>query len=206
MSEQEARDRFDDLIRGLRQGDGNAAAEFCRQYGQALERVAESRLPKGLRRRIGPEDVVQSACRTFLRRAKEGQFELTESRNVWSLLCAITLTKVRELSRFHLREKRGVGQEVAAEFSSSAGVGSAPFAPADPSPSPGEAAEIADQFRHIFESLDEEERQIVELKLEDLTNEQVADRLGSSERTVRRVLKQLQTRLVRELDSSVRAP
>jgi len=56
----------------------------------------------------GPEDLVQSACRTFLRRAQIGQFRLADSEELWRLLCAITLTKVREQTRFHMRQKRGL--------------------------------------------------------------------------------------------------
>jgi RNA polymerase sigma-70 factor (ECF subfamily) len=196
----ERSDSFDRIIRGLRDGDAQVAEEFWQQYGESLQRVADKRLPKGLRHRIAPEDVVQSVCRTFLRRAAEGQFQLSDSRGVWGLLCAITLTKVHEQSRFHLRKKRGVNMESPDAFSSSASsAGSA--MPPDAAPSPAEAAEFADQFQHLLESLNTEERQIVELKLEDYTNDDVAARMGCSERTVRRVLKQLQVRLASQLDS-----
>src|SRR5262245_2952383 len=113
------------LIQGLRDGDPDVVREFCAQYGQRLQRLAEKHLPPGLRRRLGPEDVVQSACRTFLRRAQEGKFRLGEVENLWALLCAITLTKVREQARYHLRQKRGVDRERAldSDLQGSSGVG-----------------------------------------------------------------------------------
>ena len=191
-------DRWDRLIRGLRDGDRAAAHDFWEQYGPLLHAVAEKNLAGGLRRRVGPEDVVQSACRTFLRRAQQGEFQLADSDGLWRLLCAITLTKIREQTRYHLRQKRGLDQEVHA----------APTEAGDqtdwglraPGPTPAEAAEFADQFQQLLATLDEEERRIVELKLQDCTHEEVATQLGCSERTVRRILKRVQAQLARTFD------
>jgi RNA polymerase sigma factor (sigma-70 family) len=186
--------RWRRLIDGLRVGDQRVAQEFWEQYGKLLHQVAQQHLAEGLRRRVGPEDVVQSACRTFLRRAKEGEFQLADSAALWSLLCAITLTKIRELTRYHLRRKRGLNREAhLAAGSEDSGTGNA--GPAAPGPSPAEAAEFADQFQQLLASLDAEERQIVELKLQDYTHEEVAQQLGCSERTVRRIVKRVQARL-----------
>src|SRR5580698_8990549 len=105
-------ERWQRLIEGLRTGDRQTIQDFCTEYGAALEQLAEKHVPPQLRKRFGPEDVVQSVCRTFLRRARSGEFHLPDSENLWRLLCAITLTKVREQARFHLRKRRGVDREV----------------------------------------------------------------------------------------------
>jgi RNA polymerase sigma factor (sigma-70 family) len=187
-------ERWQRLITGLRTGDRQVVHDFCQQYGSQLFRIAEKHLPGALKRRVGPEDVVQSACRTFLRRAQGGEFELEDSEGLWRLLCAITLTKVREQSRFHLRQKRGLDREVPL---TPPGVdsGVSQFGPADAQASPAEAAEFADQFQRLLAGLDEEERQVIDLKLQECNNEEVAERLGISERTVRRIVKKLQGRL-----------
>lgn len=188
------------LIQGLRDGDPRSVQEFCALYGERLERLAEKHLPHGLRRRFGPEDVVQSACRTFLRRARDGKFQLGDAENLWALMCAITLTKVREQARFHLREKRGLHREeaIATDPQASSVIG---FQPVAPGPSPHETAEFADQLQHLLASLDEEERQVVDLRLQEYGTAEMAERLGCSERTVRRILKRVQSRLARILDS-----
>ena len=100
------------------------------------------------------------------------------------------MTKVREQARFHSREKRGVQQEVThtAERES---VGE----PIDGTQQPGEALALAEQFEHVLAELSEEERRIVDLKLKEHTNREIADLLGCSERTVRRLLAELRTRL-----------
>src|SRR5436305_1791131 len=98
-------------IQRFRAGDPEVVRQFWDQYGPLLHRVAAKHLEGRLRRRVGPEDVVQSACRTFFRRAQGGQFELDDSEGLWRLLCAITLTKIREQARYHMRQKRGLDQE-----------------------------------------------------------------------------------------------
>lgn len=185
------------LIAGLRDGNADAAQRFCDRFGPALLRLADRRLPEGLRRRVGPEDVVQSACRTFLRRAKGGEFRLPDSESLWQLLCAITLTKVREQARYHLRQKRDVAQEVGGLGARPDDSMAASTEPAGAAPDPADAAAFADQFEHLMGSLDPEERQVVDLKLQEYTNDQVAEALGCSSRTVTRLLKRVQGRLAR---------
>jgi RNA polymerase sigma factor (sigma-70 family) len=190
--------RWQRMIDGLRTGERTVVREFCEVYGQSLERVADKHLSGGMKRRVGAEDVVQSACRTFLRRAKIGEFELADAEGLWGLLCAITLTKVREQTRFHLRQKRGLDREVHPADDSQAGPRL--FQEADHEPTPAEAAEFADQFAQLISGLDEEERQLVDYKLQQFTNEEIATRMNCSERTVRRILKRVQSALTQHFE------
>src|SRR4051794_27744853 len=150
----------------FRDGDPISVQAFWNQYGPLLHRIAEKHLAQGLRRRVGPEDVVQSACRTYFRRVQGGLLQLTDADNLWRLLCAITLTKVREQARFHGRRKRGLSQEVHIEPVSGDGSASAWHPPA-PGPSPAQEVEFAEEFDRLLRTLHEEERQIVDLKLQD---------------------------------------
>ena len=193
-------DRWERLIQCLRNGQSEVVSDFCRQYGPMLQRLADKNLARGVRRRVEPEDVVQSACRTFLRRVQGGEFQLGDSEALWRLLCAITLTKVRQQTRYHLRQKRGLDREIPTEFTTESGA-NVGFAPVDPQLSPADAVEFADQFKKIIESLDEEERQVIDLKLQQLTNDEVSERMGCSERTVRRLLKRLESRLAQAFDT-----
>lgn len=192
MDEQENWER---LVQGFRAGDQQIFQEFWNEYSPQLHKIAEKHLADKLRRRIGPEDVVQSACRTFFRRIQGGMLELSDSESLWRLLCAITLTKVREQARFHLRRKRGLDQEIQAASATDSSSEGFPFTA--PGPSPAALAEFADQLQNLLASLDEEERQIVDLKLQEFTHEEVAQKLGLSERTVRRIFKRLQAKLAR---------
>jgi RNA polymerase sigma factor (sigma-70 family) len=191
-------DPWQRFIQGLRSGDHAILLEFCQSYGPQLNRLADKYLGAKVRRRVGSEDVVQSACRTFFRRAQGGEFQLADSEDLWRLLCAITVTKVREHARYHNRLKRGLERETA--LPADAGNSGAHVNPRDPRLTPAEAAEFSDFFESIRSGLDEEERQIVDLKLQDCTNDEVAEQLGLSERTVRRAVKRVQARLTRVLE------
>jgi RNA polymerase sigma-70 factor, ECF subfamily len=197
--EHETDQQWQRMIVGLRDGNRTVVREFCEHYGKSLERLAEKHLTGGVKRRIGAEDVVQSACRTFLRRAQIGEFELADAEGLWGLLCAITLTKVREQTRFHLRQKRGLDREVH-QADMSGTDGPRLFDRADSEPTPAEAAEFTDQFTQLVSGLDEEERQLVDLKLQQFTNDEIAVQMGCSERTVRRILKRVQSALARQFE------
>jgi RNA polymerase sigma factor (sigma-70 family) len=183
----EKADDWNCLIEGLRRGDEQVARQFWQEYGPLLHRVADRHLPAVLRRRVEAEDVVQSALRTFLRRVQDGQFQMEDQDGLWRLLSAITLNKLRWQTRFHFRRKRGLNREQAVEPPS--GEEGEAFQPAAPGPTPAEAAEFADQFQQLLASLDEE----------DCTNDEVAQRLGCSERTVRRILNRVKNHLDRAL-------
>ena len=184
-------------VRRLVEGDEQVARQFWDQYGIRLQGLAAEYLSSRLSRREGPEDVVQSVCRTFLRRARVGQFDLADSESLWRLLCAITLTKIRQKARFHRRQKRGFDREERLEADRA---GKREFAA--PDPTPVEAAEFADELQQLLAALDEEERQLVELKLEQYKNAEIAEKLACSERTVRRILKRVQSQLHRVLEQS----
>jgi len=189
------------MFAGLRQGDGAAVGEFCARYGPLIERLAERRLSAPLKRRIGAEDVAQSVCRTFVRRAGQGEFELPDGGGLWGLLCAIALTKIREQTRFHLRQKRSLRDERHFDSVDGGGERKMPETPAT-EPLPDETAEVADVFDKLISAFDDEERKIIELKLQDFTSDEIAARLECSERTVRRFMKRVQERLGRMLEES----
>lgn len=192
---------WDQLIAGLRDGDHVACAEFCNQYGVMLERVAAKQLSHRLVRRIGPEDVVQSAYRTFFRRVAEGQFDLPDNDSLWNLMCAITLQKARRVARDQGRQKRSFNQE---QY----------FDPRQSNPNLGEdrlegksttpldEAMVADQLFSLLDSLGDEECQVLDLKLQQFTNDEIADRLACSERTVRRLTKKIQSKWNQMFDES----
>ena len=199
----EGQQEWQSWVRQLVDGDEQVAGEFWELYGLRLQKLADNQLNTRFQRRIGADDIAQSACRTFLRRAQEGQFDLADSEGLWRLLCAITVTKVRWYVRFHQRKKRALDREE--NVGSGGDDRSRPtFEAAANDPTPQEAAQFADEFEKLLDGLDDEEQQLVQLKLEQCTNQEIADRLECSERTVRRILKRVQSRLQQILDETTR--
>jgi len=188
--------RSDPMLTALRDGDSLAVARFIREYGPLLERIAEKHMAAGLKRRVGADDVAQSVCRTFVRRAGIGEFQIPDAESLWSLLVAITVTKVREQARFHRRQKRDSGREQHLDSVTPSGEAKVPT-PVSAEPTPADVAEWSDQFEKLLGELDAEERKIVEYRLAGHTHEEIATKMDCSERTVRRLFKRLQERLLK---------
>jgi RNA polymerase sigma-70 factor (ECF subfamily) len=188
---------WDAIIEGLRQGNPEVVALFYRRYGEQLQAIAERRIGGQLRRRIDASDVVQSAMRTFFRRAHEGRVELGDSEKLWNLLCAITLTKVREQARFHRRNRRDVQRETPASAVDDSGSLPMERVPHH-EPTPDVVAEFRDQLQFLMDAMDDEERQVLACKLQNCTNDEAASQIGISERSVRRILSRLKHRLEKQ--------
>jgi RNA polymerase sigma factor (sigma-70 family) len=186
--------KWQSWIGRLAGGDEQVIGEFWREYSGRLQGLAAQHLKVGLRTRLDPEDVVQSACRTFLRRLQAGDFELEGAENLWRLLCVITLAKVRAQARFHQRGKRSIENEQRLDGSPEESYAPG-YQAVERGPAPDEAAAFADQLDNLLGRLDDEERQVVQLKLEDRTNDEIAHVMQCSERTVRRILNRVRSRL-----------
>jgi RNA polymerase sigma-70 factor, ECF subfamily len=194
-------------VRQLAAGEDEIVAEFWTRYGASLQGLARSRMNRSLQQRVSPEDVVQSVCRTFIRRARNDEFELGGTDSLWRLLCAITLTKVRQHVRFHYRQRRSLAREtpLAADDASSSTPRPGPAA-VDPAPTPAEIAEFTEEMQRLLGVLNEEEQALVNWKLEGLTQIEIAEKMHCSERTVRRILERVRTRWAGELESTLREP
>ncbi|MFP6666905.1 MAG: sigma-70 family RNA polymerase sigma factor [Pirellulales bacterium] len=172
-------------IRGFRTNDESAVADFWNRYEERLRRLAERNLSERMKRHVDADDVVQSVFRTFLRRAGQGKFELQDRQNVLSLLTTITLNKIRHKVRHYAAQKRGGDNDQ--YFETMADLGG-------DQPTPDEVVALQ-EIEDLLRGFDEEQQQVVELKLQNHTNEEVARRLQCSERTVRRMLKKVQHQL-----------
>lgn len=180
------------LIEKFRSGDERAADEMFRRYVSRLTVFARSRLSPRIRRRIDPEDVVLSAYRSFFLRARDGKLSLRRSGDLWRLLVAITLNKVRHQAARHRAEKRSVDREQGLE-------GRDLPVDAERQPSPLEGLIVAEELERLMGQLAPLKRQVLELRLLDEPIAQIALKTGRCERTVRRLLADLQKLLEERL-------
>ena len=86
-------DSFADLVVRLRAGAPDAAGEIFRRFARRLIGLARLHLDARLRQKIDPEDVMQSALKSFFIRHAGGAFDLDSWDSLWSLLTVITLRK-----------------------------------------------------------------------------------------------------------------
>ena len=166
-----------DWLRQLAEGDDLAAQQFVTAFGPALQKIAVDKMTPALIQRMGPDDVFESVCRTFFRRAQDGQFSLPDRESLWRLLCAITLNKVRLHAKFHAAQKPGSLRSAVLDDQAKA-----------PVISVEEAVKFADELSRLLESLGETEGELVRLKLEGYSHAEIAEQLNCTERTVGRLL------------------
>lgn len=179
------------LVERHRQGDQKASAELFTRFAAQLAHLAEQHLSRKLAGRVEGEDVVQSAFRTFFRRATAGEFRIDNSDQLWGLLVTITVRKARAQGRRHTAAVRDVSAE------SPAAAGDATLGLADHEPGPEEAVILMDEIESLLKNLPLLYSQILELRLQGHSATDVAGQLGVSRRTVYRALELLGQRLIR---------
>lgn len=189
-----ANDSFADFLARLQAGDGAAAAELFRRFAAQLISLARRQFG-GLQHKVDPEDVVQSAYKSFFGRYGAGKLEAVNWNSLWGLLTLITLRKCAERVAYHRAQCRDAAREVSALPGSE---GQDPWMAAlSREPTPPEAALLSEAVEQLLAGLDEDERPIIELSLEGYTTQEISQRLDQPERTVRRLRERVRKRLER---------
>ena len=186
-------------------------------YSDQLLRLVRRQLSDKLASRVDPEDILQSVFGSFFRRP----FDLQDARGMFALLVEISLNKTRDTARFHQREKRDVRREGSAtgpaehksngirhalEQRRASMTPTSTTAAADSDDSlfdeeslrqmaSGATAEQAAIVIEMFESLPDDLQQILNWRLDGLTETEIAERIGKTRRTVTRKLALIYDRL-----------
>lgn len=181
------------LVNRWQQGDEVAASEIYDRYVSRLIALAGSRISPKLARRVEAEDVVQSVYRSFFARSGEERLQVEKSGQLWGLLAAITINKVRAKARFHAADKRNVGTEASIRSS----VSCFGLEPTDLArePTAEEATMLAEQYREAADKMSPLGKQVFALYLENEAVDSIAKRVRRSARTVRRELEQIRKAL-----------
>jgi RNA polymerase sigma-70 factor (ECF subfamily) len=176
------------LLELLRAGDETLAHKIFNAYAGQLLSLARLRISQQMARRIDPEDVVQSAFRTFFRRVKEGNFTIEGLDDVSKILVSITVHKALRQVAFQRAAKRDPGRETDA----SSGMGDSQEPPTL-EPSPDATVAFLDHLEHFLSRLKPTDRSIVELRLQGYSNEEISQQFDLSDRHVRRVLQHVRS-------------
>ena len=106
-----ASDSFRDLIRQVRTGDQDAAAELVRLYESAIRRAVRFRLHDArLRSHFDSMDICQSVLASFFVRAAAGQYDVDTPEQLVKLLTTMARNKLASHARKELARNRAVRQ------------------------------------------------------------------------------------------------
>lgn len=183
-------------IRDLKRADDEAARQLWERYFAKLVRVAERKLGDASRRVADGEDVALSVFHTLCSGAAAGQFDqLTDRDDLWKLLVAITSMKAVDQIRRQTSQKRGSGEVRGDSIVSGPGHGAAGEGPAGfeqfmaQEPTPEYVALLDEEHRRLLSLLrDDTQRQVAELRMQGYANQEIADQLQLSIRSVERKL------------------
>jgi RNA polymerase sigma-70 factor (ECF subfamily) len=182
------------FLERLQRQDDAAAQELFVRFAHQLIALAQRHIGAALRHKVDPEDVVQSAYKSFFFRYGAGNLDVGNWNSLWGLLTLITVRKCAERAAYHRAECRDAAREV----SLSPGEEAVPWRdPLGREPTPLEAAVLSETVEQLLASLDEEERPILELSLQGHTTREISERLGRAERTVRLLREGIRHRLER---------
>jgi RNA polymerase sigma factor (sigma-70 family) len=162
-----------ELLAAYRAGDQSAAeALFERYYSRLIELI---RRDMGWHAR-GVEDsadVALSALRSFFEELKQSRIVVSSDSDLWPLLITITLNKIRNKGRFWTRQRRDRRRET--ELSQD---------PLEGGVSPDDVVALKEVVELLLASFPDRRRRILELTLQGYPVKEVAQLVGSTERTV----------------------
>jgi RNA polymerase sigma factor (sigma-70 family) len=198
-------------IHQLKQGDSLAARRLWERYFPRLVSLARDHLRGTRRRAEDEEDAAQSAFASFCRRAREGRLpDLSDENGLWRLLIVVTARKAADQAVREGRLKRGGGRvrgDSALVNANAADAGGGWEEVVGTEPTPELAAQVAEEVRRLLALLpDDEARDIAVWKMEDRTNEEIAERLGRSVPTVERRLRLIRRTWEGEVGPAAPAP
>ena len=176
-----------ELVERCRTGSESAASELFNRYVARLLGVAKRRIGERMNARLDPEDVVQSVFRTFFSRLKEDQFEISDDNDLSKLLVRITLHKTLRQIAFHRAARRNPSHEVPQGELTRLDI----LQVMGREPTPVTVLTFVDQLDHFLADLAPEEQQILTLRLQGFSTEEIAKQIGSYDRKVRRVLERV---------------
>jgi len=187
MSDHAADDR--DLIAQFKAGSESAAGELFDRYCEKLMRLARRRIGQRMASRVDPEDVIQSAFRTFFVRVRNDEFTFAEEDDLFKLLVRLTVNKALRQVAHHRAAKRDPNREAGQGTDDDADI-TAGLVAHDPPPEV--AVAVIEELERFLGQLPDFDRRVLELKLQGNTTTEIAEEIGSYDRKIRRVLERVE--------------
>ncbi len=183
---------FTELIDRLNGGDEEAAAQVVKEFEPAIRRELRFRLRDSRARlELDSMDISQSVLSNFFVRVAARQYDLKEPGDFVRLLVTMTRNKVAERLRSEHRQRRDSRRTVH---------GVENLALVSQEPSPSRVLQGKELLQQVRERLGNEERQLVNLRCQGLSWDEVARAVGGSADARRKQLARAIDDLVHKLE------
>jgi len=175
----------------LKRGNRDAARELWERYAHRMNQVGRGRLRHARHGGFDEEDVTLSAFENFCRAVRGGRYQdLEGGESLWQILATFTLRKANDRLKGETAEKRGGNDRESTGTRTFLGGGDSRLEKLPTRETgPETAAIIADECSRLFMILDDPDLEtLVLLKLDGFTNDEAAEQLGYTRRTIQRML------------------
>jgi RNA polymerase sigma-70 factor, ECF subfamily len=178
------------LIARLRRGDNQAASEFYDRYVKRVFGLVHQQMSGRLHAVAQPEDIVQSVFKSIFRGLTTGDYDAPESGSLWRLMAIVAVNKVRQNARRRLAGKRDTRRtQYLVELESFEAKSS------------GTPEEFELAIREAIEGLKPFEQEVVVLRVQGFTVEDISNELNRSRRGIERALQKIRESLLQTLDA-----
>ena len=180
-------------IEQLSEADPLAAQRLWEHFCKRLMSYARGRLKAATRRIYDEEDAAVSAFRSLCRGIEAQKFPNVADRdNLWALLLMIASRKIMNRNRYDDQQCRSGGRTISESVLDHTGSTNPLHSISAREPTPELSAEVADLSEYLLNLLPEADlKRLVLLKLEGHTNEEAAEMMGVTRRTVHRKLERI---------------
>ncbi len=186
-------DNADNLLERLRNGDATAAEQLIRQYEPYLRMVVRRQLSPSLRRKFDSIDVVQSMWADVLDRFRDSDWSFSNPEQLRAFLAKAARNRFIDRSR---QQRRSLELELT--------LGDASDQVAGPtSAKPSQQVQAGDTWQQILDLCPPDHHELLEMKRQGFSLEEIAERTGLHKSSVRRILYDLAGRLAQKRKSEV---
>lgn len=178
----------DSLLQQWRAGSQEAAQTLYDRYRPRLQALVQSRLSAEVGERLDAEDIVQSVFRRFFLSVTEKEYEIPEGEELWGLFLVIAMNRIRTEETFQRAHRRDVRRTVHLEMIHLV---------------TGRGASQTEETSHLLHvtieeflhQLPDQQRTMVEMRIEGHTVAEIAQHARRSHRSVERCLQEVRRQL-----------
>jgi RNA polymerase sigma factor (sigma-70 family) len=178
------------LMQRIRAGSQDAARELCDHYGPHILRVIRKKLNKRLRSKYDSSDFTQAVWASFFANLPDDP-TLDRPEALAGFLAKLTQNKVIDVFRHHCQtQKHNINRECSLDDPATSPAANL----IAPQPTPSQVAVAKEQWDRLLKGQPACYRPILVLLLHGHTHQEIARKLGMSEKTIQRLVRSLAQR------------